>query len=267
MNNTLKIIPRAAAVTHGGPAPRHIAIVMDGNGRWAARRGRRRVVGHRHGLHNAREVVRHCARRGVRYLTLFAFSSENWRRPADEVQLLMGLIQGALETEVDELHKNNIRLRVIGNVAQFKKKLRDSISAAETLTAANDAMHLSVAANYGGHWDLTEACRSIAMAARAGALDPVRLCADTVERFLSTRDLPPPDLFIRTGGEKRLSNFLLWQVAYTELFFSDVLWPDFGAAALEQAIADYNHRQRRYGRTAAQVAGAGAVGAAKQQRA
>ena len=247
---------RAAEHGAAAPPPRHIAVVMDGNGRWAGRHGEARAVGHHRGLDKAREVVRHCVSRGVRYLTLFSFSSENWKRPETEVRWLIGILRTALATDVDEIHDQGVRLRVIGDTAPFDPELRRLIAEVEQRTANNDVMGLTVAANYGGHWDLAQACRGIAQRVAAGELEPAQVDEAVLEQSLSTATLPPPDLLIRTGGEKRLSNFLLWQIAYTELYFSDVYWPDFGAHELEQAIADYGRRQRRFGRTAEQVAAA-----------
>ncbi len=233
-----------------GAVPRHIAIIMDGNGRWARQRLMPRVAGHTRGVETVREVIRASMERGVSYLTLFAFSSENWRRPADEVSFLMQLFMRALQKEVDRLHKNGIRFRVIGDLSRFDAKLVDLIRSAEALTADNRALTLSVAANYGGRWDILQAVNRIL------ARDPERREAITEEQLaaeLAMNYAPEPDLFIRTGGEQRISNFLLWQLAYTELFFTDTLWPDFDANALDQAIAWYRQRERRFGRTSEQL--------------
>ncbi|HEY8553662.1 MAG TPA: isoprenyl transferase [Burkholderiales bacterium] len=233
--------------------PHHVAIIMDGNGRWARRRGLPRIAGHRKGQERVREVVRAAGEAGVRYLTLFAFSSENWGRPADEVQMLLDLFLAALDREVAELHANNVRFRVIGDVAAFGERIAEGIRRAEALTAENDALTLTVAANYGGRWDITQACARIAEAARAGRLDPGAVTAETVAAHLATAGLPEPDLFIRTGGEQRISNFLLWQLAYTELYFTDVSWPEFDAEQFAAALAAYAARQRRFGLTSEQV--------------
>lgn len=228
--------------------PRHIAIIMDGNGRWAKKRLLPRVAGHKRGLETVRSTVKACVDLGVEHLTLFAFSSENWRRPADEVSFLMNLFLLALEQEVSKLHKNNIRLRVIGDRARFDQKLIDLIGEAERLTAGNTALTLTVAANYGGRWDMLQAVRAMHAAKPGGDFNE-----DDLAEHLSMAYAPEPDLFIRTGGEKRISNFLLWQLAYTELHFTDTLWPDFNPAALKKAIQSYQQRERRFGRTSEQL--------------
>lgn len=233
--------------------PRHIAVILDGNGRWAKNRGLPRIAGHRKGVEMVRELVTGCAERGVEYLTLFAFSSENWRRPELEVKLLMELFALALDNEVKKLHANGIRFRVIGDLSRFSKNLRAKIQQAETLTAANTRLTLIIAANYGGRWDIAQACARLARAAVAGEVDPDDITADALEPYLSLHGVPEPDLFIRTGGEQRVSNFLLWQLAYTELYFTPVLWPDFGRSELQAALASYAGRQRRFGRTGEQV--------------
>jgi undecaprenyl diphosphate synthase len=229
--------------------PRHVAVIMDGNGRWAKRRLLPRVAGHRKGVEALRGVIRACAERGVSHLTVFAFSSENWRRPQEEVTLLMELFLRALEGEVAKLHDNGIRFRVIGDLAGFSERIQQLIRDAETLTRDNARLTLTVAANYGGRWDIVQAVRQIVAAGTpAEDIDEARLA-----RHLSIADMPEPDLFIRTGGEQRISNFLLWQLAYTELYFTETLWPDFDAAALDAAIASYRQRERRFGRTSEQV--------------
>ena len=216
---------------------------MDGNGRWAKKRFLPRVAGHAKGVELVREMVRACLERKIRYLTLFAFSSENWRRPLDEVTLLMQLFVKALEQEVAKLDRNGVRLRVVGDLSRFEPRLQALIRDAEAKTAANTQLELTVAANYGGRWDIEQA---VAKAAAAGD-------ASAFARWLSFAGQPDPDLFIRTGGEKRISNFLLWQLAYTELYFTDVLWPDFDDGALGQAIGSYQGRERRFGRTSEQL--------------
>ena len=236
--------------------PRHIAIIMDGNGRWASRRHLPRFAGHRAGVQVVENVVRYCGQCGTQVLTLFAFSSENWRRPSEEVGLLMGLFVNALEHQVKRLHDNNVRLRVIGDLSTFNSKLQRSISKAELLTEHNSGLKLNIAASYGGRWDLTEATRSVAKRVLHSELGIEEITPDLVGDSLALSDLPEPDLFIRTGGEQRISNFLLWQLAYAELYFTDVLWPDFDRKAFEQALASYASRQRRFGRTGAQVASA-----------
>jgi undecaprenyl diphosphate synthase len=236
--------------------PRHVAIIMDGNGRWAKQRLLPRVAGHRKGVESVRATVRRCAERGVRFLTLFAFSSENWRRPADEVSILMDLFARALEEEVAKLDRNDIRFRVVGDVARFSPRIRELVADAEARTAANAGLTLTIAANYGGRWDIAQAARAY-YRLHPQALDAaLPLDADAFAPYLAMSYAPEPDLFIRTGGERRVSNFLLWQLAYTELHFTDQLWPDFDAAALDAAIASYGKRERRFGRTSDQVAAA-----------
>ncbi len=233
--------------------PRHVAIIMDGNGRWAKQRFLPRVAGHRKGVEAVRGTVRAAIERGVRYLTLFAFSSENWRRPADEVSILMDLFLRALEQEVVKLDENGIRFRVVGDLARFDPRIREMIAKGEALTAQHTRLTLTVAANYGGRWDIAQAARAY-YAAHPAALDPqAPLVPEALEPFLAMSYAPEPDLFIRTGGEQRISNFLLWQLAYTELHFTTTLWPDFDAAALDLAIASYRRRERRFGRTSEQL--------------
>jgi undecaprenyl diphosphate synthase len=233
--------------------PRHVAIIMDGNGRWAKQRLLPRVAGHRKGVEAVRATVRAAIERGVQYLTLFAFSSENWRRPADEVTILMELFLRALEQEVAKLHDNEIRFRVVGDLARFDKRIRELITAGEALTARNTRLTLTVAANYGGRWDVAQAARAY-FTAHPEALDAGRAVEpEAIEPYLAMAYAPEPDLFIRTGGEQRISNFLLWQLAYTELYFTDLLWPDFDASTLDRAFASYRTRERRYGRTSEQL--------------
>jgi len=242
--------PKPAA---GADVPRHVAIIMDGNGRWAKRRLLPRVAGHRKGVEALRGVIRACAERGVSHLTVFAFSSENWRRPQEEVTLLMELFMRALENEVAKLHENGIRFRVIGDLGGFSERIQSLIRDAEALTRDNTRLTFTVAANYGGRWDVVQAVRAlIAEGAQAADIDETALA-----KRLSMAGEPEPDLFIRTGGEQRISNFLLWQLAYAELYFTDALWPDFDADALDAAIASYRRRERRFGRTSEQVQSAG----------
>ena len=241
------------APTDSSKIPRHVAVIMDGNGRWARRRSLPRVAGHRKGLERARELVNVAGERGVRYVTLFVFSSENWRRPQQEVSMLLELFLSALDREVAKLHENNVRFRTIGDVAGFGADLAGRIAAAEELTRANSALTLTLAANYGGRWDVTRACGEIARRAAAGEIDPAQITPELVEQHLATHDLPEPDLFIRTGGEHRISNFLLWQLAYTELYFTPVLWPDFDHEQFGLALEAYAGRQRRFGLTGEQV--------------
>jgi undecaprenyl diphosphate synthase len=235
--------------------PRHVAIIMDGNGRWAKRRGLPRYAGHPAGVEAVRRVVEACVVRQIPVLTLFAFSSENWRRPAKEVNLIMDLFIRSLRKEVRRLDRNQVKLKVIGDRGAFSKKLQNQIAEAELQTASNQGLLLQVAANYGGRWDITQAARRLAESVAAGELSADQVDEQTLAKHLSFADLPEPDLFIRTGGEKRISNFLLWQCAYTELYFTDMLWPDFDDQALEVAIQDYLGRQRRFGRTGEQVQG------------
>jgi len=242
-SSTLEV-PRARRV------PRHIAVIMDGNGRWAKQRYLPRVAGHRRGVRTVRSLVRACAERGVEYLTLFAFSSENWRRPAEEVTFLMKLFVMALEQEVGKLHDNGVRFKVIGDLSRFEPRLVRLAREAEALTAANQRLTLTIAANYGGRWDVLQAANrmlrehpGLAAGFSEGDLTP----------YLALNYAPEPDLFIRTGGEQRISNFVLWQLAYTELYFTDTLWPDFDAAALDRAIVSYQQRERRFGRTSEQL--------------
>jgi undecaprenyl diphosphate synthase len=233
--------------------PRHVAMIMDGNGRWARKRFLPRFAGHKAGMETVRAMVKACLEKGIGTLTLFAFSSENWRRPAEEVGLLMKLFMTALEREVSKLHEHGVRLRIIGDRSAFPQELQRRIAEAEQLTADNHALNLVIAANYGGRWDIAEAARKLAEAARAGQLDPAEITPDRIAAELSLADLPEPDLFVRTGGEQRVSNFLLWQLAYAELYFTPILWPDFDTAAFEDALASFATRQRRFGRTGEQV--------------
>jgi undecaprenyl diphosphate synthase len=224
-----------------------VAIIMDGNGRWAKKRFLPRHAGHRAGVSSVRKTVEGCIAHGVEVLTLFAFSSENWRRPAQEVSLLMELFIVSLERETRKLHENGVRLRVIGDRTAFAPLLQHKIAEAETMTSGNQRLTLVIAANYGGRWDIAEATRQLAAEVESGTLTPADITPEHIEARLSLADLPEPDLFIRTGGEQRISNFLLWQLAYAELHITDVLWPDFDEAALTTALLDYQHRQRRFG--------------------
>jgi len=234
--------------------PRHIAIVMDGNGRWAKARHRPRSFGHNAGRKALREVVEGCLREGVQALTVFAFSSENWQRPQDEVGALMELFVRALDKEVDELHQHGVRMRFVGDLGAFETSLRQRMNQAIAHTAGNDKLHLNVAVNYGGRWDVVQAARKAAEAVARGEFRADEIDENLLGHWMSLAELPPLDLFIRTGGELRISNFLLWQAAYAELYFTDTLWPDFDQACLRQAIEEYARRERRYGRTGEQVA-------------
>lgn len=241
-----------------GDLPRHIAIIMDGNGRWAKQRHLPRFAGHKRGVESVRAVVKACAQLGVEYLTLFAFSSENWRRPPDEVALLMQLFHGALSNEVEKLHRNGIRLRLVGDTQRFDPKIRALIERGEALTANNRGLTLTIAANYGGRWDILQALSKLLQEHPEVASGPIQ--EQAVAPYLAMSYAPEPDLFIRTGGEQRVSNFLLWQLAYTELYFTDTLWPDFDANALQAAIGSYRQRERRYGRTSEQLGGGATSG-------
>jgi len=236
-----------------GNIPRHIAIIMDGNGRWAKKRLMPRIAGHRAGVDSVRSVVQRCGELGVSALTLFAFSSENWRRPEQEVGLLMELFMAALQRETKKLNQNNVKLQVVGDRSRFSEKLQAQILKAEEVTADNSGLCLSVAANYGGRWDIAQATRQIAEKVSAGEINAADIDEALISQYISLAELPEPDLFIRTGGEQRVSNFLLWQLAYSELYFTDVLWPDFKKDALDQAIESFAGRQRRFGRTGDQV--------------
>ena len=234
-------------VTGAPVVPRHIAIIMDGNGRWAKKRFLPRVAGHKRGLDAVRDTVKACSELGVEFLTLFAFSTENWRRPEEEVSFLMELFFVALEREVERLHRNNIRLKIIGSRERFSTAILARIDAAESLTAANTGLTLTIAADYGGRWDVLQAVARL-QAQGVAQIDEAALAAN-----LSTAYAPEPDLFIRTGGEQRISNFLLWQLAYSELYFTDLLWPDFDRKALHDALASFHSRERRFGRTTEQL--------------
>jgi undecaprenyl diphosphate synthase len=233
--------------------PRHVAIIMDGNGRWAKRRNLPRYMGHREGVKAVHRIVEACLEQGVQALTLFAFSSENWRRPKAEVGLLMDLFVRTLKSEVERLDRNGVRMRFIGDRSAFDPKLSALMDSAERQTAANTAMTLVIAANYGGRWDLAQAARRLAVRVASGELQPEAIDSALLGQELCIADLPEPDLFIRTGGEQRISNFLLWQLAYTELYFTDLLWPDFDAAAFAVALQSFAGRQRRFGQTGDQV--------------
>lgn len=227
--------------------PRHIAVIMDGNGRWAKKRFLPRVMGHKRGLDALEEMVKNCAEIGVQYLTVFAFSTENWRRPEEEVSFLMGLFLQALQKQVKRLHDNNMRLKIIGSRRRFHADILRGIEQAEALTANNTGLTLSIAADYGGRWDILQAAN------RLIAEGETEISEESLRRYLMLGDAPEPDLFIRTGGETRISNFLLWQMAYAELYFTDVLWPDFDRQALSEAIVSFQNRERRFGRTSEQL--------------
>ncbi|MFL6710099.1 MAG: polyprenyl diphosphate synthase [Massilia sp.] len=241
--SSTKAVPEAPKV------PRHVAIIMDGNGRWATRRMLPRVAGHVKGVDAVRDIVEACALRGVEYLTLFAFSSENWRRPEEEVSLLMRLFVTALEREVSKMHANDIRLKVVGDLSRFDAKLREMIANAERRTANNSRLTLTICANYGGRWDIMQATSKMVQA-NPGVTE---FAEEQLAEHLAMAYAPEPDLFIRTGGEERISNFLLWQLAYSELYFTDAFWPDFSPEKLDEAILSYQSRERRFGRTGDQL--------------
>jgi len=233
--------------------PRHIAIIMDGNGRWAKKRFMPRVIGHRAGVKSVKNIVEFCSDQKIEVLSLFAFSSENWRRPPEEVSLLMKLFSVTLGLEIRKLVKNNVKLICIGDRSAFSSELQNKISEGETLTQNNNGLKLVIAANYGGHWDIAQAANQVAIKIQTGILSNTVITETLISEHLSTASLPNPDLFIRTGGEERISNFLLWQLAYTEFYFTPTLWPDFTPAVLQQAIDSFKGRQRRFGRTGDQV--------------
>ena len=233
--------------------PSHVAIIMDGNGRWATKRGLPRIAGHHEGVESVRDAVEACGQLGVHYLTLYAFSTENWKRPREEVSLLMLLLMRALRDETDKLHKNNVRVRTIGDTAELPKEVRDELSDAIARTQSNTGLTLLLALSYSGRWDLTNAIRKIATEARSGALDPQEITEEVVSNALSTHDLPDPDLLIRTSGELRISNFLLWQLAYSEIYISEKYWPDFRREDLYEAIRNFQRRERRFGMVSEQL--------------
>jgi undecaprenyl diphosphate synthase len=246
----------AIAMTAAPRRPRHLAVIMDGNGRWAERRQRPRTLGHRAGAKAVQVCVEFCLAEGIEALTLFAFSSENWNRPPDEVGALMKLFLRMLDSEVDELARRGVRLAFIGDRTGFPQPIRERMAIAEQRTARNTTLVLTIAAGYGGRWDITQACRQLAAEAAAGTLDPQAIDEAAIAARLGLAGLPAPDLFIRTGGDLRISNFLLWQMAYTEMWFTETLWPDLDDAVLHAALADFADRERRFGLTSAQLAGA-----------
>jgi undecaprenyl diphosphate synthase len=246
--------PSALPVTPApGRTPRHVAVIMDGNGRWAARRALPRHLGHRAGARAVRELVESCVRRGIEALTLFAFSSENWARPQEEVSRLMELFVESIDREVPELDQNGVRLRFIGERGQLRPTMQERLADAERRTAGNSRMTLFVAVSYGGRWDIVQAARRLAEGCVTGELEPGDIDEATFARALALGESPDPDLFIRTGGEQRISNFLLWNLAYTELYVCDTAWPDFKDADFQRALDHYARRQRRFGRTPGQL--------------
>ncbi len=233
--------------------PQHVAIIMDGNGRWAKKKGKIRTVGHKAGVKAVRAAVSYALKNGVKVLTLFAFSSENWNRPSEEISVLMELFKMVLGSEVKKLHKNNVRLNIIGDTSRFDSKLVSRISEAQTLTEKNDSLVLNIAANYGGRWDIVNAAKELIKQVQVGQINVADIDEDTFTRYTCTANLPSVDLLIRTGGEQRVSNFLLWQIAYAELYFSEDFWPDFNEAVFQAAVDAFNERNRRFGKTSEQV--------------
>jgi undecaprenyl diphosphate synthase len=236
-----------------GSIPAHIAIIMDGNGRWAKKRGLPRIAGHNEGVESVRDTVEACGQLGVKYLTLYAFSTENWKRPREEVSMLMRLLMRALRDETDKLHKNNVSVHTIGETSSLPFEVQAELSDAIEKTKTNTGLHLCLALSYSGRWDIAGAVRAIALRVQRGELDPQKIDEDLVSRHLSTMDIPDPDLLIRTSGELRISNFLLWQLAYSEIFISPCFWPDFRRGELYNAIADYQGRERRFGMVSEQL--------------
>ncbi|MBE9549745.1 MAG: di-trans,poly-cis-decaprenylcistransferase [Proteobacteria bacterium] len=234
--------------------PQHLAIIMDGNGRWAARQGQPRGLGHRAGRKALRAVVEHVSNLGIPVLTVFAFSSENWQRPAAEVKLLLELFRRALSREVRELHSNGICISFIGDRSRFSLKLQEKMQEAELLTINNNSLQLNIAVNYGGRWDIAQAAQKLAHKVAAGEIEATQIDEAVFSKALSLSEYPAPDLLIRTGGEQRISNFLLWQLAYSEIIFTDTLWPDFRAENIDSALTEYSRRQRRFGSTPLQAA-------------
>ena len=233
--------------------PKHVVVVMDGNGRWAKKRLMPRTAGHHAGVKSTRKVVEASVKEGIKALTIFAFSSENWKRPEQEVSSIMELFVSTLQSEVESLHKQNVRVRFIGECSAFSEKLQQKIQAATQLTKDNTGLQLNIAVNYGGRWDVAEACKNIAAKVQAGDINIADINAEMINEHICLSELPEPDLFIRTGGEQRISNFLIWQLAYTELYFTDTLWPDFGPQQFQEALNWFEGRQRRFGKTGEQV--------------
>jgi undecaprenyl diphosphate synthase len=238
-------------------SPKHIAIIMDGNGRWAKQRHQPRFMGHRAGVKSVEKIVKYCVEKQVSVLSLFAFSSENWRRPSKEVSLLMELFALVLKQQVKRLHKNNVRLKIIGDISKFSSSLQTQISDAQKTTENNTGLTINIAANYGGQWDIVQSVQQLAKQVHAGTLMPEQITEALISKGLTTAELPDPDLFIRTGGEQRVSNFMLWQMAYTEFYFTDTLWPDFNEQSLDLAIESFTYRERRFGKTSEQLKDSG----------
>lgn len=236
------------------PKPKHVAVVMDGNGRWANAQGLSRIAGHKRGADSVKALIKSCLVHEIPYLSIFAFSSENWNRPSSEVGALMDLLSNALETQTKKLNENGVRLQLIGDLSKFSEKIQLLASEAQALTMNNNKLVLSVAINYGGRWDITQACRQVAIKVASGAINALDVDEDLINQHLSTMGTPDPDLFIRTSGEYRISNFFLWQAAYSELYFVDTLWPDFDEQAFAEALLNYSHRDRRFGTARDKVA-------------
>lgn len=249
----MELVEKEHSVVTTTSMPKHVAIIMDGNGRWAKQKGKLRTFGHKAGVESVRAVVRYARKHGIEALTLFAFSSENWKRPKDEVSVLMELFKIVLNSEIKKLHKNGVKLRVVGDLSAFDKGLVKKIHDAQALTQENTELTLSIAANYGGRWDIVQATKQIAQRVVEGKLDVSDIEEAHLNQATCFADLPELDLMIRTGGEQRISNFLLWQCAYAELYFTDTLWPDFNEEALAEAIVDYSTRQRRFGKISEQI--------------
>jgi undecaprenyl diphosphate synthase len=236
-----------------GTVPVHIAIIMDGNGRWAKKRNLPRVAGHKEGVESVRDIVEVCGQLGVQHLTLYAFSTENWKRPKEEVSMLMRLLMNALRDETDKLHKNNVRVNAIGDISALPVEVRNELSDAKKKTLNNTGLQLHLALSYSGRWDITQAVRTIADEIKNGNLSPDQITGDIIEKYLATQNIPDPDLLVRTSGEFRISNFLLWQLAYSEIFISTACWPDFRRNQLYEAIIDYQKRERRFGMVSEQL--------------
>lgn len=249
----MSIINISTNTTSNEELPHHVVIVMDGNGRWAKKRLLPRTAGHHAGVKTTRKIVEQCVEKKIQALTIFAFSSENWRRPEQEVSSLMELFVSALQTEVKSLHEQQVRVRFIGDISAFSKKLQDMIAQTTHLTGKNTGLQLNIAVNYGGRWDIAQACKQIAEKIQQGELRSENIDAQLLSEYVCLAELPEPDLFIRTGGEQRISNFLIWQMAYTELYFTDLLWPDFDQQAFDDALTWFTGRQRRFGKTGEQV--------------
>ena len=244
----------AGSDSNDAPLPHHIAVVMDGNGRWANKRHLPRAAGHKAGVNATRRIVENCAKANIKALTIFAFSSENWNRPQDEVSNLMSLFITTISAEVRKLHKKNVCVKFIGDRSRFADKLQKSINDSESLTRDNTGLRLNIAANYGGRWDVVNACKSLIADIQNGVLSAESVDEGRLSEYMSLSDIPDPDLFIRTGGEQRISNFLIWQTAYSELYFTDTLWPDFSDDEFDAAIDWFKGRQRRFGKTGQQIA-------------